>query len=70
MPFVVSQEIRPEDEMSDLTSMMNTAGFMTPTSGALLVLGLLMALRVVRALQRTPVTSRQAFGNRARQNGV
>jgi hypothetical protein len=52
--------------MSDLTSMM----MLTPTSGALLVLGLLMALRVVRALQKTPVSARQAFGSRTRPSGV
>ena len=56
--------------MSDLTSMMNSIGMMTPTSGALLVLGLLMALRVVRALQQAPVTSRQAFGNRTRPTSI
>ena len=52
--------------MSELTSMI----MMTPTSGALLVVGLLMALRVVRALQKTPVSSRQAFASRTRPNGV
>ena len=52
--------------MSDLTSLI----MMTPTSGALVVVGLLMALRIVRALQRAPVTSRQASGGRTRPNGL
>jgi hypothetical protein len=66
LPFVAGKEIRREDEMSDLTSMI----MMTPPSGALVVLGLLMALRVVRALQKTPVRSRQAIGSRKRPNGI
>jgi hypothetical protein len=55
-----------EDGMSDLISMMA----MAPTSGALVVLALLMALRVVRALRREPVRSRRASGARLRPNGV
>ena len=62
MPFVAGKEIRAEDEMSDLTSLIMT----TPPSGALLVVGLLMALRVVRALQKSPVSSRRAIGSRRR----
>jgi hypothetical protein len=62
----VGKEIRSEErEMSDLISMMA----MTPTSGALVV-ALLMALRIVRALQREPVRSRRASGARLRPKGV
>ena len=56
--------------MSDLLSMMATEAPMTATTAAVVVLLLLMSLRIVRALQRTPVNSREAFGKRARPNSV
>ena len=63
----MGKEIRAEDgDMSDLISMMA----MAPTSGAMVVLALLMALRVVRALQREHENSRQRFGQRTRPRGV
>ena len=52
--------------MSDLISMIA----MTPTSETLVVLALLMALRVVRALQREHGNSRQRFGQRTRPRRV
>jgi len=54
--------------MSDQTSIMTTLA-MHPT-GTLLVVALLMALRVARALQRAPISSRQPVGNRTGATGV
>ena len=63
----MGKEIRAEDgDMSDLISMIA----MTPISGALVVLALLMALRVARALQSEHENSRQRFGRRTRPRGV
>ena len=61
--------------MSDVVSMMANAPVpMTPTSGAMAVLVLLMALRVVRALRREPVgarpTLRGRHRTRRRPNGI
>ena len=57
--------------MSDLLSMMASAEApMKATTAVVVVLLLLMSLRIVRALQRTPVRSREAFGKRARPNSV
>jgi hypothetical protein len=53
--------------MSDVVSMMaNSPVPMTPASGAMVVLVLLMALRVVRALQREPVGARPTLRGRQR----
>ena len=54
--------------MGALTSIMTTL-MMNPT-GTLLVVGLLMGLRVARALQRPALSSRQTFGNRTRPTSV
>jgi hypothetical protein len=53
--------------MADLITMMaNSPVAVTPTSGAMALLVLIMALRVVRALQREPVTERPTLRGRAR----
>ena len=54
--------------MGDLTSIISTLA-MNPT-GTLLVVGLLMGLRVARALQRAPISSRRPLGTRARPTGL
>ena len=57
--------------MTDLLSMLTDGPLlMTRTTGALVVVVLLMVLRVVRALQRAPVSSRQTLGSRTRPLGV
>ena len=53
--------------MGDLIAMLaNSPVPMTPTAGAMVVLVLIMALRVVRALQREPVDERPTLSGRVR----